>query len=760
MSRNRRRKVEWLLEPIIFENEASANLSISIVLALSSFSFLLVYVLIVLGVFLGGVIEKSSLLLGAGMFAMIVGVCRVKKGSGRVLKYVQTFFLLLAVFWVNVLTGYKVMILFSLPIILSCRFYRRKFTVLIATLSGLFIIICAFTNAYLSTYLPSMDLDLVVFGETGMLSLEGSLNSAVIAQGYDSSKTLLNAIRLSVFPNCLAIVLLAFGCDRFIRNAQVMLAEKYESSENEKHVLMDLKDQNDIVSNAGLGIWYITLEEGQRPRMKPNDKMREILGIDGMDFSAEEIYSFWYDRIPGSELDGVNASVSEMLNGHFSENTYKWNHPTKGEIYVRCGGNANLLGKGISVLNGYHADVTSIVINEQHQKEVLEQAVRTSEEASKAKTVFLNNMSHDIRTPMNAILGFASLMENRLDNPELTSEYLKKIRNSGEYLLTIINNVLDLAKIESGNTHLDMSVYEFSKDGIVKDLFQDQMQKRNLRFVERLDIQHGIIFTDVPKCHQIFVNLLSNAVKYTPDGGSIVYEVKEIPCDREGFATYVSTITDTGIGMSQEYLEHVFDDFSRERNTTDSKIGGTGLGMPIVKRLVDLLGGTISIESELGKGTRITIVMSHRIENNIEAYYDQNVESLPNTPVLEGKRILLAEDNELNAEIAISLLEDVGLSIDRACDGVACVKMLSDCEPGYYDAILMDIQMPNMTGYEATRRIRSLSGPKSQIPIIAMTANAFEEDKQAALDCGMNGHVAKPIDIEVLLEELYRHLLK
>ncbi|MCQ2096941.1 MAG: ATP-binding protein [Fibrobacter sp.] len=405
-------------------------------------------------------------------------------------------------------------------------------------------------------------------------------------------------------------------------------------------------------------------------------------------------------------------------------------------------------------------------INDSKQKELdyekkLTDALSMAEAANNAKTAFINNMSHDIRTPMNAILGFAQLMEKEKDNPQVVSSYLKKMENAGEYLLTIINNVLDMARIESGKMTLDENFMDLTaQEDQASNIFEKDLENKNLKFKVIRDIQHPYVLLDGTKVKEITSNLLSNAVKYTPRGGSIVMEMHEYPGPKEGYGTYVMTISDTGIGMSKEFQEHIFESFARERNTTESKIVGTGLGMSIVKKLVDLLGGTITVESELGKGSKFTVTMVHKIVTEPEKYISKQKSNKVDTAGLKGKRILLAEDNDLNAEIAIAILEEFGLLVERANDGVICMDMLNNADAGYYDIILMDIQMPNLNGYDATRGIRGFATPqKANIPIVAMTANAFDDDRKAALIAGMNGHLAKPIDVPELVKELAKHLL-
>ena len=392
----------------------------------------------------------------------------------------------------------------------------------------------------------------------------------------------------------------------------------------------------------------------------------------------------------------------------------------------------------------------------------LEIALKKAEDASLAKTRFLNNMSHDIRTPMNAILGYAQLMEDNLKGKNLpeTSEYLKKLQQSGNLLLSIINNVLDMARIESGRMEIDENY------GRIEDIWQtlfevfgDEAKKKNIVLQYTINVEHENILTDTTKVKEIFVNILSNAIKYTSSGGSVKVSVDELPCDEAGYMMVRTRVSDTGIGMSQEYLTNIFEAFTRERNVTKSKIAGSGLGMSIVKKYVDLFGGIIDVESELGKGSTFTVTLKHRIAD--ERYYvKKHAENLETCrEILEGRNILLAEDNDLNAEIAEAILKRAGLKTERVEDGIQCVNRIMKMPVGTYDIILMDIQMPKMNGYKATQEIRRLPDrDKACIPIIAMTANAFEEDKRDAIAAGMNGHIAKPIQVDKLLLILSKNL--
>lgn len=397
-------------------------------------------------------------------------------------------------------------------------------------------------------------------------------------------------------------------------------------------------------------------------------------------------------------------------------------------------------------------NIDSLIKKERMQEEKLKKAYVAAENANKAKTEFLNNMSHDIRTPMNVILGYNHLMKSQLTESKQL-DYQKKIEQSGKLLLAIINNVLDMARIESGKIKVDEN---YERVGEVVDeiisTFSSEAEEKEIHLSGSMKVTHRNILCDGTKIREIYVNLVSNAMKYTPRGGNVTITVEELPCEKEGYMQVKSEIKDTGIGMSKEYLPTLFEPFSREQNTTIGRIGGTGLGMPIVKKMVDLMGGSIEVASELGKGTVFTFTLMHKIADR--KFYSQKTEAAETSEMgknLSGKHVLLAEDNDLNAEIAVTVLEETGIVIERVEDGIQCVNRVVQMSPGTYDLILMDIQMPNMDGYKATRCIRRLDDKKkAEIPIIAMTANAFAEDRKKAFDAGMNGHIAKPIDIEKL----------
>ena len=396
---------------------------------------------------------------------------------------------------------------------------------------------------------------------------------------------------------------------------------------------------------------------------------------------------------------------------------------------------------------------------EQIHETELEKAVHEAKCANEAKTRFLFNMSHDIRTPMNAIIGFADLLEKHIDEKERVRDYIGKIKSSSEFLLSLINYVLETARIESGKTTLKKEVCCASRliESLI-DVFEPEVCKKGLTYSYTKDIEHEYVMGDETKVREIFINIIGNSLKYTPAGGKITIDIREIPFDRENYIAYKIVVEDTGIGMSEDYLPHIFEEFSREHTSTESKVVGTGLGLPIVKALIDLMGGTIEIESEAGKGTKTTVMIPFEIATQEQILEEKQKEKEFVPEDIKGKRILVAEDNELNAEIALTVLKEKGLLVERAANGKECVEMLKEKPADYYDMILMDIQMPEMDEYQATEMIRNLGDSRAAVSIVAMTANAFEEDRQKALDAGMNAHVSKPVDMNVLFRVMAKFI--
>ena len=389
----------------------------------------------------------------------------------------------------------------------------------------------------------------------------------------------------------------------------------------------------------------------------------------------------------------------------------------------------------------------------------LQVAVEKAESANHAKSTFLFNMSHDIRTPMNAIIGYADLASRHLDDPAKLKNYMENIQVCGQNLLMLLNNVLDLARIENDKTEMEYSVSDIEKDfRNCVAMFRNQADSKGQTLMVTTQLQYPYIYADIPHLTEVCTNLVSNAVKYTGAGGTIRCNVTQKPGEKEGWCDTVVTVADNGIGMSQEFQKHIFEPFERERTSTVSKVEGSGIGMGIVKKLVGLMGGTVEVESRIGVGSTFTVTIPCRIasEDETQAKRETNPSD---QKCLCGTRILLTEDNDLNAEIAVELLQEEGCTVDRAKDGVECVDMLEKAANGTYQLILMDIQMPVMNGYDAARKIRGLDDPqKANIPIIAMTANAFTEDRQVALDAGMNDHIAKPINMNVLVPTLRKYL--
>lgn len=383
-----------------------------------------------------------------------------------------------------------------------------------------------------------------------------------------------------------------------------------------------------------------------------------------------------------------------------------------------------------------------------------QKALEKAEIASKAKTDFLFSMSHDIRTPMNAIIGFLRLLKKEQAYPARGRAYLRKIEDASQILLAIINNVLEMSQIEGGKTVLEETVW--SAEQMIESSYAQllpEMKSKRITFEKTVAVKHPFVWCDRAKIQEIYLNILNNACKYTPEGGKAAIRLTEIPSEREGYACFKTEIEDNGIGIAREFMPHLFEPFSRAQDTTHSKIAGTGLGLSIAKRLIELMGGSVEAESEPGTGTRITIILPHRIASETDSCDEKTVEQTPSG--LSGKRILLVEDNDFNAEFAADLLSEMGFEVERAQDGAICVAMIERAAAGYYDLILMDTQMPNMNGYQAAEAIRKMDDPlKAGTPIVAMTANTFEEDKKNAYAAGMNAHLAKPVDIPKLMKTL------
>jgi len=544
----------------------------------------------------------------------------------------------------------------------------------------------------------------------------------------------------------------------------------------------ELADTDTIMADAGFGMWHMTLEEGKPSRLRANAKMKELLGIAGKDLTEEEIYDAWYSHVPESERPGVKTRIEEMLSGKLSECINLWIHPDGHEMYTRFGGTVVADENGRQSLRGYYSDVTETVREDRAQRDALADALIAAENANKAKTAFLNSVSHDIRTPMNAIVGFTALATSHIDQKDLVQDYLSKITVSSQHLLSLINDVLDMSRIESGKMTLDESPVHLPD--LIHDLrtiIHANVNAKQLNLnIDTQDVVNEDIITDKLRLNQVFLNILSNAIKFTPNGGAISFLVTEKPSPIPEHGVFEFRIKDTGIGMSKDFQKTIFEAFTREKTSTVSGIQGTGLGMAIIKSIVDMMGGTISVSSEEGKGTEFIVTIPCRLNKEavheegiiglqglraLAAYDDTlfqaGIEEKEEKPVdFSGMRILLAEDNEMNQLIAQAILTEAGLEVEIAGNGEEAVRMMREAPAGTYNIILMDIQMPIMDGYKAARLIRGLEDKaKAEIPIVAVTANAFEEDRKLALEAGMNGHLAKPYDIPKMMETLKQLLL-
>ncbi len=416
--------------------------------------------------------------------------------------------------------------------------------------------------------------------------------------------------------------------------------------------------------------------------------------------------------------------------------------------------------KVVQLPNGETAVVTAFL--DISDMITLKNALKKAEAGSRAKSAFLFAMSHDLRTPMNAIIGYAELIETHWGEQECTKKYLHKLREASQFLLSLIGNILELSRIESGKESLHEEPWNLLNINETLDVVMDgDISPKQLTMNRSIQVRHTDIICDAMKMREIIMNLLSNAIKYTPTGGTVGITIEELPSEQEGYALYRTTVSDTGIGIGKEYIPHLFEAFSRERSSSESGIKGTGLGLSIVKSFTELMHGTIEVESKLGKGTKFILTIPHRIASPEEIAFREKADDTEQVKAsLAGKRVLLAEDNELNAEITMTILEDAHLQAELAKNGEQAIEMLKKAPVGYYDLILMDIQMPVLNGYEASAKIRRLPDEQAKIPIIAMTANAFEEDRQAAFKAGMDDYVVKPVEIGTLLSTMAKTLKK
>ena len=544
--------------------------------------------------------------------------------------------------------------------------------------------------------------------------------------------------------------------------------------QEEKYKLETRRNLEDILEGAKTGIWTIELEENCPPRMYADRTMRILLGVPE-DINPEECYQHWFDHIDPDYVEMVQEAVQEILETGRSEVIYPWNHPIFGKIYIRCGGVLNTtFKKPGACLSGYHQDITEVMVTRKKQEQAIMELLEKVRKANSAKSEFLSHMSHDLRTPINVILGMLAIMEKRQDDPERQQECRKKIRVSTEHLLSLVNDVLQVSKLDNGRT---TEVEEpFDLHNILEDcltILSQQAEEAGIRVVlETTGIQHNRVSGNPLYLRQILMNVISNALKYNRPHGSVFVRMREADYQDE-IANYQFVIEDTGIGIGEDFIKHIFEPFSQEHQGARTHYNGAGLGMSIVKKLVDQMRGTIEIDSQIGKGSVVLITLPLRIDGAWNAQLEDKERNVqlendePNVQLkdeeqnaqdsIAGMRVLLVEDNELNCEIIEFMLKEAGAEVVTANDGKAAVDAFATSDPGTFDCVLMDLMMPIMSGYEATHVIRGLNRPDARtVPIIAISANAFEEDIAMAKDAGINEHLAKPIDIKKIFRIMNR----
>ena len=511
-----------------------------------------------------------------------------------------------------------------------------------------------------------------------------------------------------------------------------------------------------ILEGARTGIWTIELEEGCQPRMYADRTMRILLGVPE-DIGPEACYRHWFERIEPDYAAMVEEAVQEMLKTGRSEVIYPWDHPSLGKIYVRCGGVPDrAFEKPGSCLNGYHQDITETMVTRKKQEQSIMELLERVRQANSAKSEFLSHMSHDLRTPINGILGMLAILEKSQDDPERQRDCRKKIRVSAEHLLSLVNDVLQVSRLESGRP---AAVEEpFDLCAVLEEcvtVLSPLAEERTVRLeLETNGLRHTRAVGNPLHFKQILMSVIDNALKYNRPNGSVSVRVEETAF-REGTASCRFVIEDTGIGIGEDFKAHIFEPFTQEHQGARTDYTGAGLGMSIVKKLVDQMRGTVTVDSRLGRGSVVQIILPVRVD---EMQSGQSAEEARDVQGgIAGMQVLLVEDNQINCEIVEYLLKDAGAEVATAKDGKAAVEAFEASAPGTFDCILMDLMMPVMSGYEAARVIRGLKRPDAgTVPIIALSANAFEEDVALAKDAGMNEHLAKPVDIRRMIQVMNR----
>lgn len=526
--------------------------------------------------------------------------------------------------------------------------------------------------------------------------------------------------------------------------------------QEEKYKLEASQNLEEILEGAKTGIWTIELEDGCEPRMYTNRIMRMLLGV-SEEIEPEECYRHWFQNIEPDYVEMVQDAVQEILKTGRAEVIYPWKHPELGKIYVRCGGVPDKTFKKPGVcLNGYHQDITDTMVTQKKQDKAIMELLEKVRRANSAKSEFLSHMSHDLRTPINGILGMLDIIEKSQNDPKRQRDCRKKIRVSTEHLLSLLNDVLQISKMESGirvEAEEPFEIRDIIENSIT--LLSERAEERGIRLIlEEADLQHSRVIGNPLHLQQILMNIIDNGLKYNKPQGSVFVQAKETAY-KDGGADYQFVVEDTGIGIGEEFKKHIFEPFTQEHKSARTHYNGVGLGMSIVKQLVDQMNGHIEVESRIGKGSVFRVTLPMQID---ETWSEQSADAVQTEQdSIVGMQVLLVEDNEINCEIMEFMLKDAGAEVVTAVDGKAAVDTFAASGPGTFDCVLMDLMMPVMSGYEATRVIRGMNRPDARsIPIIALSANAFDEDVAMAKDAGMNEHLAKPVDMGKMFHVMSR----
>ena len=526
--------------------------------------------------------------------------------------------------------------------------------------------------------------------------------------------------------------------------------------QEEKYKLEARQSLEDILEGARTGIWTIELEEGCPPRMYADRTMRILLGVPE-NIGPEACYQHWFDGIEPDYVEMVEESVREMLKSGRSEVVYPWNHPELGKIYVRCGGVPDkTFKKSGASLNGYHQDITETMVTRKKQEQSIMELLERVRQANSAKSEFLSHMSHDLRTPINGILGMLSILEKSQHDAERQREGRKKIRVSTEHLLSLVNDVLQVSKLESGRpaaVEEPFDLHRTLEDCIT--ILSPLAEEREIRLeLEDSGLRHGRVIGNPLHLKQILTNVIDNALRYNRPQGAVFVRAEELSL-QNGTASCRFVVEDTGIGIGEDFKKHIFEPFTQEHQGARTNYNGVGLGMSIVKKLVDQMKGTVEIDSRVGKGSVVRITLPIRVDETASGAPVDEVWNMPDN--IAGMRVLLVEDNEINCEIVDYILRSAGMEVVIANNGKAAVDAFTAAEPGTFDCVLMDLMMPVMSGYEAARVIRGLDRRDAEaVPIVALSANAFDEDIALAKDAGMNEHLSKPVDIHQMFQVMSR----